>query len=938
VDLLERGVQLGAIALRLDAASRGEGALILVEGEAGIGKTSVLRAAAEVGRTQGMRTLWASASELEREVPYGVVRQLFERGLSKAERRAVLSGAARLARVALEPGARHEGGAAEAFAVRHGLYWMTVNLAERAPLLLTVDDASWVDEPSMRWLAYLARRIERLAVVMLLSVRTGEPDSSWEPLMALASESTSDSLELPPLSSVATAELVRQRIGVPVDDRLCADCHAASGGNPLLIDALLDALDAEGAAALTPRLSAEAARRIRPSLVRRIGRLPQAARTLAEAVALLGDGASLAEAAALADLPLERAAAAADDLTSAGLFAAQAALTFAHPLVREVVYSDIGEHVLAVRHADAARLLSERGAEASRIAMQALRALPSGDPAISAALRAAAADAISAGEPATAVRYLRRALDEARAPERPQVMLELGMAELTSGHPTAVDDLREAATDVALTAEQRLKTTLGLWEGLIWAGRMDEARGALEDLRQKIKPSDREQRLTLKAYALVMPNMVITARDERDTLLEDARSEDVDGKTPAERLLLAARAMREALSGSPASKVLALSQAAMGPSVAIDVISDPGWIAPLIFAPWLAGDPQASDRVANAAIELARQTGSASLLRMLAPRAIVRMAAGRLADAETDASEALTLDLPLGPVFHSMAVGSLVTVTVEHRQLKAAKQLIAAHQPLLQGPLVHLLHAKLALVRLSLAGGMTRDAVALLHECGDLAQAGGVRSPTFAPWRSLLALADRDSADAHPLAEEELQLARACETPGAEGVALRALGLLEGGRAGVARLELAVERLAQSQQRLEYARALVDLGAALRRAGQRTTARDPLRQGIDLAQRCGGTALVERGVEELRASGARPRRLAAIGTNALTPAERRVAQFAARGLSNREIAQALFVTTKTVETHLGHIYEKLSISRRTELAAALGTEGSGQPVGEAAHA
>ena len=136
-------------------------------------------------------------------------------------------------------------------------------------------------------------------------------------------------------------------------------------------------------------------------------------------------------------------------------------------------------------------------------------------------------------------------------------------------------------------------------------------------------------------------------------------------------------------------------------------------------------------------------------------------------------------------------------------------------------------------------------------------------------------------------------------------------------------LREAVEVLAGSSARLEHARALVDLGAMLRRANRRKEARDPLQQGLELARKCGAKPLAERAHTELVATGARPRRLVFSGLEALTPSERRVAAMAAEGMTNRELAQALFVTPRTVEVHLSSVYRKLEISSRSQLSHAL---------------
>ena len=199
-------------------------------------------------------------------------------------------------------------------------------------------------------------------------------------------------------------------------------------------------------------------------------------------------------------------------------------------------------------------------------------------------------------------------------------------------------------------------------------------------------------------------------------------------------------------------------------------------------------------------------------------------------------------------------------------------------------------------------------------------------SPTTAPWRSDVALAHLAlgaPAEARALAAEEVALAQAHHGPRTLGIALRAAGLTEGGRRGIELLREAVRVLEGSAGRLEHARAMTDLGAALRRAGRRAESREILRPALDLAHRCGAPALTERARAELVAAGGRPRRLVLSGLDSLTPSERRVAQLAAVGLSNRDIAQNLFITARTVEGHLTHAYQKLAITSREQLPATL---------------
>jgi DNA-binding CsgD family transcriptional regulator len=216
-----------------------------------------------------------------------------------------------------------------------------------------------------------------------------------------------------------------------------------------------------------------------------------------------------------------------------------------------------------------------------------------------------------------------------------------------------------------------------------------------------------------------------------------------------------------------------------------------------------------------------------------------------------------------------------------------------------------------------------------LTEAGERHARWGSISPAFTAWRSAcalvrLALGDRERAT--PLVAEDLELARRVGLPRPIGVGLWASGLIEGGERGIELLDESVKTLEDSPARLEHARALVDLGAALRRGKRRADAREPLRAGLELAERCGARPLAARALEELRASGARARNPFRSGVDALTPSELRICRMAAEGRSNPEIAQGLFITRGTVESHLHSAYAKLAISSRGELAAALSEE------------
>jgi len=230
---------------------------------------------------------------------------------------------------------------------------------------------------------------------------------------------------------------------------------------------------------------------------------------------------------------------------------------------------------------------------------------------------------------------------------------------------------------------------------------------------------------------------------------------------------------------------------------------------------------------------------------------------------------------------------------------------------------------------LAYADGRPGDASRWLLHCGELHEQHGILNPAFSQWRSAAALALArlgDSSRAAELAAEELSLAQRFGAARSIGVSLRSSGIVAGGDEGVARLEESVATLRESPAVLERGESLVSLGAALRRGGQRADARPVLTEGLEIAARCGAVPLAETAREELIAAGSRPRSVLRQGADALTPSERRVAHMAAEGLSNPEIAQRLFITRATVESHLHSAYRKLGIRSREELAGAL--EGS----------
>ena len=298
---------------------------------------------------------------------------------------------------------------------------------------------------------------------------------------------------------------------------------------------------------------------------------------------------------------------------------------------------------------------------------------------------------------------------------------------------------------------------------------------------------------------------------------------------------------------------------------------------------------------------------------------------GSIREAEADARSAIEVGRDAVSHLRPMAVGVLLDALVERGELDAAEAVLRDTGSTGELPEQFLTTwAVLGRGTLRLAQGRRDDAIADLEEVGRRGEEGWRPwNPAMFPYRSVLALAllhAGDPARARELVVEDLDLARRWGGARAIGIAQRTRGVVMG---DLDDLRAAVATLEGSGAALEYARALVDLVSAIARSGRRVEAREPLHTGLELAHRCGATALAARARTELVAAGARPRRVMRTGVDALTPSELRVARMAADGMTNREIAQALFVTLRTVQVHLTHSYQKLGITSREELPQAL---------------
>lgn len=950
--LLERQAELSALHEAIQSSWRGAGEVVLIQGPAGIGKTTLLDQAAQLGTAAGFRVLTARGTELERDFGFGVIRQLFEPVLAQAtahQRAALLGGSAGAAATVLGQVDGDDIPVGD-FSFLHGLYWLTANLCREMPLLLIIDDLHWADKASLRFLVHLQPRLDGLETAVVCATRPHELGAEQELIDAIALDPFSRVLQPSPLSEAGgAAVLAAAGTDLPAPDFIAA-CHKATGGNPLLLKDLARAVADEGLAPTTGnagRVHALSGWALATRVRSRLAQLPDDCVVLAKTVAILGGDTPLSRAAALAGLDRQAAAVAADQLVRLDLFWQRSPnyeqkqgptptgphIGFVHPLVRSAIYEQLDLELRISGHAAAANYLIEAEADPEQVASHLLRIPASGDDRYFAILRSAADQATRRGAPEAAVSYLERCLHESDDEADTLTVLEaLGTVAMSTNIRIAPRYLERA---YAMTDDPNHRARIAERLGYLYVRlqRSDDAVSICTDALAELDESQESIRRRLYGLLLAVG------------LIEPARS-DLRAKVARFGALpfhdsLGGRELAGLLAGyetyRSAPSALDHARQALSGDMLIETTLEG---SPLLRA-WLAllaaDDPEAMASM-DVALANAYQRGSlADLTTVLAFRPLGWLRRGALAEGAADAREGVRAIEMSGMVIARPFLGPFFAeILVEQGKYPEAVTMldwIGPTNPLPRnGPLHLYLYALACLQR---AEGNHSDALDTALAAGKWFATLGGDNPAVVPWRTEAALSlhalDR-TAEARDYATQEIELARRWGAPYSLGRALRVAGLVAPKQEGVPLLQEAVTILGASPARLEHAKALIDLGSLLRRTGQRVEARQYLALGLDLAGRCGSPPLSRLAIAELHQSGARPRRTNVAGPASLTPSELRVADLAAKQVSNREIAQLLFVTTKTVEVHLSNVYRKLDIRTRAELPRALASESTDSQV------
>jgi DNA-binding CsgD family transcriptional regulator len=926
--LLERDADLEALATARRAASMGQGRFVIVEGGAGMGKSALLAATRAAAAEEGFDVLSARASELEREYAFGVVRQLFEARARRAPN--WLEGAAASALHAFDPATSAGGGVGfddVSLVVLHGLYWLTVNACAETPMMLTVDDVHWCDLASLRFLAYVGRRLEGLSLIVAVGLRSGEP-SREEPVLAdIARQSDGIVIAPAPLSEVAVAQLLEERLGAPPHARFTAACCRATGGNPLLLDELARAMQADRVRPDTanPAVVADLGpRAVSRTVFMRLARLEDDAVTLARAVAVLGEGGDLGVLSAMTNLTPTAIETAARALIGAEILRPEPPLGFLHPLIRDAVYHELSALEREARHSQAAQLLRAAGRPAEIVAAHAIVLPPSGQGWVVESLHDAARIAAQRGAVVSAVSYLRRAVDEPPEPaQQSQIVLELGMAEVMAIDPApATEHLWAAYATLEHEPLVRARIAEILSRMLLLTGPPDDAIAVARQARHDLPAELSDAGRALAAVELFAANFGGPDVDTRQRLVHALATADGDG--PGTRMIKAVLAWDLAVAGGSAVECIHLATDALADGTLM--AKDTGFTSVVAASVLALADRDDVLDLWETALRVGHSRGfQLTVGAVYLWQGWTRLRRGDLAGADDALRQYVMASEPraggetAGSAYGMACLTRLRIEQGDHGGAAAALARSGDPTPNSDGD-IQRRRAAIELLLAEQSWGAALDALDVYR--GRLRR---VVNPAWAPYgslraRALCGLGRTDEAIA--AAADEVDAARRWGAPGTVGASLRALGMAldaDGSPECLAVLDEAAATTAQSSARLEHARSLAAFGSALRRRGRPADAREPLARAAESATVCGAAPLAAQALDELRAAGGRRTARSVFGPDALTPSERRVAVLAASGHTNKAIAQQLFVTPKTVEVHLSSAYRKLGIASRSEL-------------------
>ncbi len=894
-DLLEREVILEAVDALLAGARQGNGGALFAVAEAGVGKSVVLQAARD--NADGFGVGIGRGDGVEATLPYGILHQAL----------AAIDPRSPLTRMAADG--------------RAALFYAVLNRLETAattPLLIALDDLQWADADSLDLVSVICRRITSLPVAVIGTMRP-HPAAAHDMARTLAADGNARVIRLAPLSATATATLLTRRGGAELQSDIVDRAWRLTAGNPLLIEQAVAMLERDGG---LPDPDAESTAE-HQLLVGRFAGTGDDALQFARAASVLGVRFRAAVAGDIAGLDAAGVDAALESLARAGVVAAgsDGVAAFVHPLFRSALYDEIATPLRARWHGRAFALLAAAGAPVAEAAHQAGRADVAGDAAALDVLTRAGLEAIRAGAGAAAVRHLRAALRAGGDTTPAAVNIALAEALLLTG--SAADAVTIAADVVqrhVLAGAAQVDALRMLGRASFYAGSLASADAAYDEA--VTLSADRDDTTTAAEVALEYAAVALFAAGPAHSLPMAGRARQLvsDNTEPVAAAATLAWTLANILNGEAAPYADAVAAAA---TLRRHNIADRA--ASLAFfgaVATLTGDLGAASDALATAHDWATQRGDPVIISFIATAtAMLALRCGDLAAADLAASRAVALG-DLGPAGLAWAQGVAGEVLHhlgkddESEAMSAAATALATSRhewlPLLWADLTNLQRLR--------ARGRVADAVVVAKRLATVARAHGIAEACFVPWAqeavAVHAAASDFDAVAALVAEHEVASATCHQ---ARVVVARGLAALaehhDDTAAAAALLESAAAACGDAP--LDAVRLLTEAGSVLRRGGSVAQGRSILGDAVRRANDSGAVWLAERATAELHVAGGRRRRRGE--ADELTAAERRVALLAADGLSNSEIAAALFLSPKTVDTHLQHTYAKLGINSRRDL-------------------
>lgn len=929
--LVERERELAVLGDLARRTAAGHPGFAVVRGPDGIGKTALLRTLAADARCLGIRVLETRAAADRRVFPLDTIRTLWEAMTSHV----TVNSSAPSWQAMSDDVSRSR---TEKFCGLLPRWHEAVrSAADREPLLITLDDVHEADPVSLRFLAYTARRLAGLPVLLALGWRSG---GEWTPLDEVMTQPPWLVVRPRPLTGSGIGRVVRKLTGADVDAPFQEGCRAATNGNPLLVTGLVTALRERGLPLTGAGLDAAGDHDLpafRMRVARLLNRQPVWTIQTARAVAVLdgeADNEICPQLARVETTTFVRSLRALDSLGLVRLSSRTDAWSFTHPAVRKAVLADMSVEHRAAMHGRAARLLYDSGAPASEIAEHLLQSrVVAHQPWARAVLREAARQETLRGSVACTVKLLRPCVPEgAEDVWDPHLVAELGIAESTVDTAASIRHLTSVLDRIS-RPDLRFEALRALVGGLARTGQVGRA-VALLDQHRSATPGYGPGTASAQ---LLEADVLMAATDNRDAYTELLKAVPLDldlpGDSPEERALLAWRAvisvarmdhvpesLRAAGSVTRRGAPTTDSLASLATAASAMMYADRPYEAECVYRQLIDGTGIVFDHAY--AILLTLSADACERLGALDQALQATAKALRKIKTSQDTRQEA---LPLAVRLHTF---------LDQGDLAAATALAAGIPDTRIDDAWQWNELLCARGRLRLARGEPVAALRDLTECGRRQRAWHRTNPAVSPWwywagQAYLAVGDR--AVAIELGEWAVDLARPAWFPSVLGTGLELLAAAADEQDRLVLLEEAEAVLAQTRAALPLARVRVARGRALHQAGHTQAARAVLRQGWEDTYALGARSLHTAAHQSLLATGARPRRAASRKSGALTRSEAQVARLAADGWSNTKIAETLFVTRRTVEAHLTSVYRKLGLSRRRELRNALEPSAGAEP-------